>query len=542
VEQVSKFNPLSILKVGSNDFIEQLAYLADALILTQSAKEPFWDDSARELVSGIMAYVVENPAFSAHASLMLVRKLLMRGNDEISRMIRTAVEEFPDSVAANKLGQFENKEHTASIPGVIQSARTQTAFLDSVELGNAMAGSDFSFEDLREGGRPTTVYLVLPPEKLRTYGRWLRLMVSIAIGTVQKGPLDAAERVDQGASGEAEGGDDFAEKVRAEFRNMDLINRMNSSLAGGIPVIDPGKPPAIGVLPGVAWPQGKEHRPEPLKKLPPELRGPTLFQRIKNYRKVKEKREDEKRAKRWAEFWKKMPPEDKEWFLRHLNSDEIARKYAEIDARKAAEGAEMKAFFDGSKPTVGAALPVLFLLDEFGTIGKLSEVSKAYGLMAGLGMVIWAFVQNLVQLKEHYPEEWETFIGNSNAIVCFGMMDKFTVDYVSNILGTTTVRYETTSVTDSISEKPGGDPVSGVIDKFFGDVPQNEVTGVNKSKATAEHVVAQPLCSPDEVRRLYSENCIVIGRGDPALCRRVAYFKDPTFAAWARPDPKYAKR
>jgi len=55
-------------------------------------------------------------------------------------------------------------------------------------------------------------------------------------------------------------------------------------------------------------------------------------------------------------------------------------------------------------------LPVLFMLDEFGTIGRLSAVAQAYGLMAGLQMVLWAFVQDLVQLKRDYPEDWETFI------------------------------------------------------------------------------------------------------------------------------------
>ena len=129
---IASFNPLSILKPGADDFVESLAYLADALIITQSTKDPFWDDSARELCAGLMAYVVENPAFAPGASLGLVRKLLMRPNEELQRTIKTAIGLGSGSVAALKLGQFENPEKTTSIASVIQAARTQTAFLDSL--------------------------------------------------------------------------------------------------------------------------------------------------------------------------------------------------------------------------------------------------------------------------------------------------------------------------------------------------------------------------------------------------------------------------
>lgn len=50
-----------------------------------------------------------------------------------------------------------------------------------------------------------------------------------------------------------------------------------------------------------------------------------------------------------------------------------------------------------------------FLLDEFGTIGRLSAIAQAYGLMSGLQMCIWAFIQDLVQLRRDYSQDWESF-------------------------------------------------------------------------------------------------------------------------------------
>jgi type IV secretory pathway TraG/TraD family ATPase VirD4 len=85
------------------------------------------------------------------------------------------------------------------------------------------------------------------------------------------------------------------------------------------------------------------------------------------------------------------------------------------------------------------ANPVAFILDEFGTIGALKAVSQAYGLMAGLNMTLWVFVQDFVQLRRDYPDDWETFIGNSQAVTCFGVMDQFTARYISDMVGTATL-------------------------------------------------------------------------------------------------------
>ncbi len=77
----------------------------------------------------------------------------------------------------------------------MSTARTQTGFLDSEVLTRNMETSDFSFEELCGGN--ISIYLVLPPDKLETYARWLRLMVSIAIRAVARGPEDRGRSKDR---------------------------------------------------------------------------------------------------------------------------------------------------------------------------------------------------------------------------------------------------------------------------------------------------------------------------------------------------------
>lgn len=84
--------------------------------------------------------------------------------------------------------------------------------------------------------------------------------------------------------------------------------------------------------------------------------------------------------------------------------------------------------------------PILFMLDEMATLGRLPAVEQAYGLMAGFGMQLWGIVQDLSQLAKCYGEHgWQTFISNSGVIQYFGSRDKMTAEYFSKLCGVTTI-------------------------------------------------------------------------------------------------------
>jgi type IV secretion system protein VirD4 len=62
--------------------------------------------------------------------------------------------------------------------------------------------------------------------------------------------------------------------------------------------------------------------------------------------------------------------------------------------------------------------PVLMVLDEFYALGRLQFMAKAAGLLAGYGVKLWPIVQNLSQIPELYPDNWETFLGNAGTVAC----------------------------------------------------------------------------------------------------------------------------
>jgi len=79
--------------------------------------------------------------------------------------------------------------------------------------------------------------------------------------------------------------------------------------------------------------------------------------------------------------------------------------------------------------------PVLMVLDEFYALGRMQFVAKAAGLMAGFGVKLWPIVQNLSQLAELYPDNWETFLGNAGMWQVFAVNDQTTARYMSERLG-----------------------------------------------------------------------------------------------------------
>ena len=70
--------------------------------------------------------------------------------------------------------------------GVLETLRTNTGFLDSVPMQRLMETSDFDLAGLKTSPTGLTIYLTLPQRYMETHFRWLRLMVSLAVGEMER--------------------------------------------------------------------------------------------------------------------------------------------------------------------------------------------------------------------------------------------------------------------------------------------------------------------------------------------------------------------
>lgn len=154
--------------------------------------------------------------------------------------------------------------------------------------------------------------------------------------------------------------------------------------------------------------------------------------------------------------------------------------------------------------TEGPSKPgVLFLLDEFAALGHLRMAERAMAEGRGYGVKMWPILQDLSQLKDTYRDRWETFIGNARVMQFFGTSDIFTAEYVSKLLGKTTVMTTTTN-------------------------PQGE-------QSTGE--AGRSLMTPDEVIHIDQAEELLFMRGlRPIKAQKLPYFK-MSMKEFADPNP-----
>ncbi|NKL59733.1 type IV secretory system conjugative DNA transfer family protein [Rhizobium leguminosarum] len=338
-EPLAAFNPLDALDPNGLDVAEDASTLADALVFDEPgmAGEAHWNEEAKALIGGMILHIVAHEPPSRR-SLVTLRENLTLAPEAFTGLMK----EMQDSTAAGGLVARAANRHLGKsdreAAGVLSAAQRHTHFLDSPRMARVLGRSDFWFADLKS--RTATVFLVLPPDRLSTYSRWLRLLVTQSL----------------------------LEMARA-----------------------PGKP----------------------------------------------------------------------------------------------------------------AMPVLYLLDEFASLGHLAPVERAMGLMAGYGVQLWPILQDVHQLRATYGQRAGTFLSNAGVLQVFGVNDHESARLVSDMLGQSTVVFES-----------------------MGRALDSDKTGISYG----EQHVGRPLLTPDEVRNLpqYTELLFLAGQR-PIVAGKLAYYSDREF-------------
>lgn len=177
--EASRFNPLAWLDPADPDVAENAFMLADAMVMRSPNSNPFFEEEALSLLWGFILYVAIDPRFAAARHLGTVRDMLSLGNTRLFGMLNEMYQ-HPNRIVSFVAERALAKEEETRA-NVFASVQAQTVFLDSDKMRDTLSGSGktFRFEDLK--GKAMSVYLVLPADRLGTYGRWLRLLIQQAI-------------------------------------------------------------------------------------------------------------------------------------------------------------------------------------------------------------------------------------------------------------------------------------------------------------------------------------------------------------------------
>ncbi|MFO0954202.1 MAG: type IV secretory system conjugative DNA transfer family protein [Isosphaeraceae bacterium] len=77
----------------------------------------------------------------------------------------------------------------------------------------------------------------------------------------------------------------------------------------------------------------------------------------------------------------------------------------------------------------------LLLLDECAQLGALPHLKTALTLLRGYGVLVWTLWQDLSQMKNLYPSDWETILNNSSVVQVFGMSNGWMAKSSAELLG-----------------------------------------------------------------------------------------------------------
>jgi type IV secretion system protein VirD4 len=141
------------------------------------------------------------------------------------------------------------------------------------------------------------------------------------------------------------------------------------------------------------------------------------------------------------------------------------------------------------------------------------------GIGRGYGLRIWPVLQDLNQLKELYPQRWETFLSNAGAQMFFAPRDLTTAKWVSDRTGFKQVMV------------PGKSVSQQIIGQDTESMSGNWNYGIQQ----------QPAMRSDELFNLGKDEMILFGENLPGFVRsrRRAYWKTPEYKQGVHwnPDP-----
>lgn len=148
---------------------------------------------------------------------------------------------------------------------------------------------------------------------------------------------------------------------------------------------------------------------------------------------------------------------------------------------------------------------ILFLIDEFATLGTIQTIETMMGILNGYGMSFFLICQSKTQIDKLYGEK-NPMLDHCKYVVTYAMNDLPSAEYFSKMAGIEGIEKSSTSSSGN---------------RF--DLGMNNLNVSND-------VTQRNLINADEVQHLPPEYALLFAQGSPAtLIKKLAYYSDKRF-------------
>lgn len=149
---------------------------------------------------------------------------------------------------------------------------------------------------------------------------------------------------------------------------------------------------------------------------------------------------------------------------------------------------------------------VHFVMDEFANVSLPDDFDKILAVIRSREISASIILQNLAQLKNLFPKQWESIVGNCDEFLYLGGNEQSTHKYVSELLGKETIDTNT----------------------------YGKTSGRSGSYSTNYQISGRELLTPDEVRMLDNRFALLFVRGErPVMDLKYDILKHPNLALTA---------
>lgn len=153
---------------------------------------------------------------------------------------------------------------------------------------------------------------------------------------------------------------------------------------------------------------------------------------------------------------------------------------------------------DGKLP-----IQVTLMMDEFANVALPDDFCSLLSTMRSRRISSIIIIQNLAQIKALFKDTWETITGNCDTLVYLGGNEKSTHQYISEMLGKSTIDKRSTG----------------------------ETRGVHGSASRNYDVLGRELMTSDEVRNMSNKKCLIFIKGfNPIFDDKYVPFRHKNFS------------
>jgi type IV secretion system protein VirD4 len=171
------FNPLDAIDRNDPNAVAVAQSLAAIICPPASGKEQFWQGSAANVLAAVFLWLADQPG--EQKTLARARQIVTLSRaDFLKILVRMATSTAYRGAVSEMVSQYVDLA-PETYSAIMANLAENTKFLSDPRIKDSTSSSSFSLKTLLD--TLTTVYIVVPHDRILTHATWLRLVIAAAM-------------------------------------------------------------------------------------------------------------------------------------------------------------------------------------------------------------------------------------------------------------------------------------------------------------------------------------------------------------------------